>query len=55
VAVCNALRLPPKTPSALFAIARTAGWVAHILEQRTAGFLVRPRAKYMSADLAARE
>lgn len=51
VAVCNALQLPPKTPSALFAISRTAGWVAHILEQRTAGFLVRPRAKYMTPEV----
>lgn len=51
VAICCALRLPAKSPSALFAIARSSGWVAHILEQRTAGFLVRPRAKYMSTEV----
>lgn len=48
VALSTAMRLPPRAPSTLFTIARTAGWVAHVLEQRTAGFLLRPRAKYSS-------
>jgi citrate synthase len=48
-AVCMGARLPPKSASALFTIARCAGWVAHVLEQRTAGFLLRPRAKYSAA------
>jgi citrate synthase len=36
--------LPPGAASALFALGRTAGWIAHALEQRTQGFLIRPRA-----------
>jgi citrate synthase len=46
VAVARALALPAGSATALFAIGRTAGWVAHSLEQYEAGFLVRPRARY---------
>jgi citrate synthase len=46
VAVSRALALPAGSATALFAIGRTAGWVAHSLEQYEAGFLVRPRARY---------
>ncbi|MEO7242504.1 MAG: citrate/2-methylcitrate synthase [Variovorax sp.] len=38
---------PPRTPAALMSLGRCAGWIAHIYEQRMAGFLVRPRAKYV--------
>lgn len=47
VAVALALRLPPGTAASIFAMGRTAGWVAHTLEQREAGFLLRPRARYV--------
>ena len=30
-------------------LGRTAGWIAHVMEQRLAGFVLRPRAKYVSA------
>ena len=46
VAVARALGLPAGTATALFALARTVGWVAHSIEQYEAGFLVRPRARY---------
>jgi len=37
--------LPPQLATALFAIARISGWVAHILEQYSDNRLIRPRAK----------
>jgi len=47
VAVSRALGMPRGSATALFAIGRTAGWIAHVLEQREAGFLLRPRARYL--------
>lgn len=47
VAVVRALGLPRGSATALFAIGRTAGWVAHALEQREAAVLLRPRAQYI--------
>ncbi len=47
VAACRALGLPPGMGAALFAIARSAGWVAHIFEQRRSSTLLRPRARYI--------
>jgi citrate synthase len=47
VAVARVLELPEGAPGALFAIGRAAGWVAHALEQRQAGYLLRPRARYV--------
>ncbi len=38
--------LPPDAPFALFAVARTAGWLAHSVEQVLTGALIRPRARY---------
>jgi citrate synthase len=46
-AIAATLRLPAGGSTALFAVARTVGWIAHALEQREAGFLVRPRARYV--------
>jgi citrate synthase len=36
----------------LFIISRSAGWVAHIIEQRESGALIRPRADYLQAGPA---
>lgn len=47
VAMCDALHAPRGSASTVFVLGRTAGWVAHALEQRTAGFLLRPRARYV--------
>jgi citrate synthase len=41
-----ALRLPAGTAAGIYTLGRVAGWVAHIAEQRLAGFLIRPRAKF---------
>jgi citrate synthase len=47
VVMARALDLPKGAASVLFSIGRTAGWVAHALEQREAGYLLRPRAQYI--------
>jgi len=49
VALSRALGLPVGSATALFAVGRSAGWVAHALEQYEAGYLVRPRARYREA------
>lgn len=38
--------LPASAPFALFATARSVGWIAHMLEQTRRGGLIRPRAQY---------
>jgi len=50
-ALVAALDLPPSVGPGLFAVARTAGWLAHALEQRAAGFLLRPRARYVGRSV----
>ncbi|HEY0138032.1 MAG TPA: citrate/2-methylcitrate synthase [Nannocystis sp.] len=42
-----ALGIPLRTSVAMFAVGRAAGWIAHAFEQRAAGFLLRPRARYV--------
>lgn len=39
--------VPPHMMPAMFTCARTAGWCAHILEQKQTGRLVRPSAQYI--------
>lgn len=46
-ALAAAYRLPPEAPATIFALARTAGWLAHMLEQAESGVLIRPRARYI--------
>jgi len=47
VAVALALGLPRGTAVGLFGVGRAAGWIAHVLEQQAAGFVLRPRARYV--------
>jgi citrate synthase len=47
VALCDALGAPPGTAIATFAAGRCAGWIAHALEQREQGYLLRPRAQFI--------
>lgn len=50
-AVIAALGAPDAAGPGLFAVARTAGWLAHALEQRAAGHLLRPRARYIGVPV----
>jgi citrate synthase len=36
--------------TSMFTCARTAGWAAHILEQKRTGRLVRPSARYIGPN-----
>lgn len=46
-ATALALDLTPGLASVLFAFGRTAGWIAHAIEQYAMGELIRPRARYV--------
>ncbi len=47
VTLCHCLELPRGSAAILFALGRSAGWVAHTLEQRAGGYVLRPRARYI--------
>lgn len=49
VFVARALGLPGQVAGGIFALGRCAGWVAHVMEQRLAGFMIRPRARFAKA------
>ncbi|HEX5062777.1 MAG TPA: citrate/2-methylcitrate synthase, partial [Kofleriaceae bacterium] len=51
-ALIAALGAQASAGSGLFAVARTAGWLAHALEQRAAGYLLRPRARYIGVPVS---
>jgi citrate synthase len=46
VALRRHLDLPPGSAFGIFALGRSIGWIAHALEQREVGTLIRPRASY---------
>jgi len=46
VAVRRHLLLPEGSAFGLFALGRSVGWIAHAIEQRESGQLIRPRAVY---------
>jgi citrate synthase len=43
----RALDMPQGSETAMFAIGRTAGWIAHAIEQLESKKLIRPRARYV--------
>jgi citrate synthase len=49
-AVLTGIGLEPDLFPATFALARMAGWTAHVLEQATANRLIRPDARYVGPE-----
>ncbi len=47
VVLAQTLGLPEESAMTLFALGRTAGWIAHALEQYQMNQLIRPRARYV--------
>ena len=45
--VLDFAEVPPELFTPMFTCARTAGWSAHIMEQKRTGRLVRPAAQYV--------
>jgi citrate synthase len=45
----DALRIPRSAFTPIFAVARSAGWTAHAIEQRRRGRLLRPTSVYIGA------
>jgi citrate synthase len=45
--VLDFAQIPAEITPSMFLCARTAGWAAHILEQKLTGRLVRPSARYI--------
>ena len=47
VVLCRALDLPHQAAGGLIALSRSAGCVAHAIEQRTQNSIIRPRGKFV--------
>jgi citrate synthase len=45
-AMTRELKLPDDAPFCIFALGRLTGWLAHAMEQRANGRIIRPRARY---------
>ena len=46
VVLCRALGITGPTAGGLLAVARSVGWIAHVIEQCQQEFMIRPRGKF---------
>ena len=44
------LGIPPDLYTPIFAVSRTSGWIAHVMEQQANNRLIRPLSHYVGAD-----
>jgi citrate synthase len=51
----EAVGFPPEAFTCVFAMSRTAGWIAHAREQRATGRLIRPQSRYVGPRPASAE
>jgi citrate synthase len=47
----DAVGIPRQAFTAVFAITRSAGWIAHALEQQETGRLIRPTSEYVGPKI----
>jgi citrate synthase len=52
VLFCRSLGMARHVAGGFLALGRAAGWIAHVLEQRAQGFLIRPRGKFVPSATA---
>jgi citrate synthase len=52
VVLCRALGVQQQAAGGLLALGRTAGWIAHVLEQRQEQFVIRPRGKFVAGPVS---
>jgi len=47
----DAVGFPREAFTPVFAVGRCAGWIAHALEQRKTGRMIRPTSKYVGVEV----
>jgi citrate synthase len=52
VVLCRALGLEGPVAGGLLAVSRSAGWIAHVIEQHKQDFMIRPRGKFTATGSA---
>lgn len=50
VVLCRALGMAGALAGGLFAVSRSVGWIAHVIEQHQQDFMIRPRGKFAEMD-----